>query len=452
MKSLVKLTPWILFYTCLFSIFCIVLVGVIAYARGYRFNFQENKIVSTGILAISSNPKAAKIYINKELQGATNSNVTLPYGRYEVSVKKEGYSEWTKTIALKGETVMSLDARLFSKNPTLTPLTNISVSKALLLEDGQKIILISQKGDIETDGIYLFEPTNGTLSLFTPLTILLKKSLLPSDIDLNSLEVYSDSDLKQILAIFSSSEGPLIYLLSLEQENTELLQVTNSKEINIIKKWEEDKTAHTIKVLESLPKKIRSVALRSFVLVSLSPNQKKILYVAKNNDTLPLVIDPPLIGSNQVSEQRNLTKGDIYIYDEKEDKNYRQPGNIEKELLDSEIARIAEIEKTVQKSADTQEASSSSTEKPTYGLVTSQKITNQVKKNILWYPTSDYIVLKELNQISLMQYDGENKQVVYAGPFDQNFFAISSDGNLLVIVDLNPGNNQFGDLYSIGLE
>ena len=74
--------------------FIVILVVVIAYSRGYRFDFKKKLMTSTGILSISSYPNAAKVYINNELKGVTNLNQTLVPGRYHVEVKKDGYTNW----------------------------------------------------------------------------------------------------------------------------------------------------------------------------------------------------------------------------------------------------------------------------------------------------------------------------------------------------------------------
>ncbi|HRN70245.1 MAG TPA: PEGA domain-containing protein, partial [Candidatus Woesebacteria bacterium] len=156
-----NIIPKILFLT----IFIVILVGVIAYARGYRFNFKEGTVTSTGILSVNSFPKPAKVYVNGELQGATDINLTLPFGQYTVEVKKDGYTSWKKTVSLKGEIVMSLDVHLFPKNPSLTPLTNLGIVKAIPVGTTDKIILFSQTGDVEKDGIYLFESSQRTIAI-----------------------------------------------------------------------------------------------------------------------------------------------------------------------------------------------------------------------------------------------------------------------------------------------
>ena len=49
-------------------LFFILLIGLILFARGYRINFSQKNITSTGILVASSYPDGAKIYINNVLK------------------------------------------------------------------------------------------------------------------------------------------------------------------------------------------------------------------------------------------------------------------------------------------------------------------------------------------------------------------------------------------------
>lgn len=406
-------------------IFLFIFIGVIVYARGYRINFSEKSLSSSGILSVNSSPKAAKIYIDGQLRGATDLNLTIPYGRYNIEVKKEGFTDWKKTVSLKGETVMSFDALLFPKNPSLTPLTSLGIVKAVPLGNTDKILLISESGNVEKDGVYLFESGNKPLIIFPPLKLLMLKSIFPEDINFQSASFEFDTNYQQGIVTFEKESGSISYLISLNENNLEIIDISPTKE-NIVKAWNIEKNKEMLKVAETLPKVLRPFVLDSFELISLSPDEKRLMYRAKNSVYLPLVLDPPIIGANQSPESRDIEAGGIYIYDKKEDKNFKLP--IDFTFSEPTAPSPSPIPQ-----------------------VSNDKLTRKVQESILWYPTSDYVAIKEKNQIVLVQYDGENKQTVYAGPFDSSFFAISPDWNLMVLINLNPQNNKYGDLYSVGI-
>lgn len=442
MKVVIDTTKNIIPKIILLFIFFIILVGVIAYARGYRFNLEDG-VTSTGILSVNSSPKPAKVYVNGELKGATDINLTLPFGQYTVEVKKDGYTSWEKTVSLKGEIVMSLDSKLFPKNPSLTPLTNLGIVKAIPVGTTDKIILFSQTGDIEKDGIYLFEAAQRTIAIFPPLKPLLLKTLLPESINLATASIDYSANYREAILTFEEDENEVSYLISLENETTELFDITSSKN-NVLAAWNAEKNEEMMKVIETLPKELITIATDTFQIIAVSPNEKRIMYRAKTNSSLPLVLDPPLIGANQTQEERNLVAGGIYIYDKKEDKNYRIPVEIS---VDEE--EIIDIEETNIEITDTDATTSAKSQLPQLWY---PQVVSEILEYIQWYPTSDYIVVKESDHISVMQYDGDNKETVYAGPFENDFFMIAPDWNLLVVINLNPQVNSVGDLYSVGIK
>jgi hypothetical protein len=152
----------------IFAVFVGIFFLIVAYARGYRLDFTKQTVSSTGIIAVTSNPKAAKIFINGELAGATDTSLTMPPGRYTIEVKKDGYMPWKRELTLKGELVMAADALLFPLNPSLTPLTNLGVGKIIPIDQTGKLLLFSETGNEEKDGIYVFDQNKKPFSLFPP--------------------------------------------------------------------------------------------------------------------------------------------------------------------------------------------------------------------------------------------------------------------------------------------
>jgi len=377
-------------------IFSILLIAVISYARGYRFNPQNNRVTPTGILAVISWPKAASIYINGQLKGVTDTNLTLVPGKYTVEVKKEGYTSWQKTLILKGELVESAEAVLFPVNPSLSPLTNIGVTRAVAVENTDRVLIFSQNDKPEKDGVYLYDANKKPISFLPPLKLLVLKTKLAGDVDFSKATVSFSPDLKQTIVDFTA----VAYLLSLDENNDQPLDVTNSKEA-LFEAWNEEKQKEIQTLLGTYPKDIAQIATDSFQIISFSPDKLRFLYRAQKKMSLPVAIKPPLIGTNQTPEKRDLFKNQYYVYDKKEDKNY--------------------------------------------------PITVNPDQTIIWFPDSRHLVINEAKQISIKDYDDTNKQTVYSGPFDADFLAMTSDDKLLVLINLNPKNNRLPDIYAVGI-
>jgi hypothetical protein len=467
--------------------FLIILVGFIAFARGYRISLQDNKsmITSTGILTVGSAPKPAKVYINDELEGVTDINLTLPHDVYDVKVQKEGYTTWEKKVRLKGEIVQSFEAILFPKNPSLSPLTNLGIIKALPLGNSNRVLMFVDKQKdsteeaeltpqptieneteennidnneetIETEdknGIYLFEEKNQPISILPPLnTVLLKQNLPNEDIELSKTRVIFSPDYSEAIFIFVVKDTNVekitnpadllnneeieihTYLLSLKEENTEPLEITGSEE-PILSAWKKDKQEEIAKVIETFPKKIRKVASNSFEIISFSPDETKVLYQAKKEIQLPLAIDPPVIGSNPTEQDRKLKMNNLYVYDKKEDKNFTIPFD-EKKIPPVK----AEVAKDLSENKDAENLEIDL-------LIKQLKVSNYIQ----WYPSSRHLVYNEEDKITIIEYDGLNKETVYSGPYETEFFGTSSDWKLFILANLNPQNNKYADLYEVGI-
>ncbi len=410
-----------LIYRLLFVFVFIISLGfVIAYARGYRIDLNKKTFSSTGILAVSSNPKAAKVLVNGDLKGVTDLNIGFPPGPYNVEIKKDGYTSWSKKIILKGELVISLDALLFPLNPSLSPLTNLGIVKAIALDQTDKILLFTDNNDSVKDGIYLFDAGKKPLSLFAPLKLLILKKNFRQRFNFASVTTYLSPDFKQVIIEFPLEKtNSLAYLLSLEEENTNVFDITTSKN-TLLEAWNKEKETNNAKILEIFPKEVAKIATDSFHIISFSPNETKLFYQSKKPIHLPFGINPPLIATNQTSEVRDLKKDHYYIYDSKEDKNF-EIENIGNWFIpkNSEGIYLGKLE---------------------------------IGNFVQWYPDSKHLVLNNNKKISVIDYDGNNKQSIYSGPFDESFFAVTGDGSLITLLNLNPETNKFPDLYAVGIK
>ncbi|MCX6730586.1 MAG: PEGA domain-containing protein [Candidatus Roizmanbacteria bacterium] len=389
--------------------FTIILIATIAYARGYRLDVQKGTMTSTGIIAVSSNPQTAQVYVNGVLKGVTDLHLTLPFGKYSIEVKKEGYTSWKHDVVLKGELVVTADATLFPLNASLTPLSTIGISQVVSIDNTDKTLLFVENGDIEKDGIYVFDQAKRTFSLFPPLKLLVSKKLFPEDIHLKGVSVIFSPDFKQGITVFKRGEDTISYLISLEDESTQLYEITSSQP-SLEKVWNEERDLETARLLEIYPKQFAKIASDSFHIISLAPDKSKILYSAKQQITLPYVIEPRLVAANQTPEERSIKLDELYVYDRKEDRNYH--------------ISLAEA---------------------------SQKMHDAGDVVLNWFPDSRHLVEHEGDKISIVEYDNTSKQIVYSGPHEGSFFDVTSDGKLLILANFNPQFNKTPDIYAVGI-
>lgn len=79
---------------------------VIMYAQGYKYSFSENRFLRTGAISLKVNINA-RVFLNDQLEGGTSffgnslSIDRLLPGKYRLSLQKDGYSTWFKTITVE---------------------------------------------------------------------------------------------------------------------------------------------------------------------------------------------------------------------------------------------------------------------------------------------------------------------------------------------------------------
>ncbi len=389
-----------LIYRLIISIaFIAILLTVIIYARGYRLNFLHKSIVPTGILVASSNPDGGKIYINGELNGATNSNISLPPGVYNVEIKKDGFADWKKKLTIKGELVVKADALLIPTNPSLLPITSLGIDSAFASPTLDRIIIFAKNQNLETGGILLLETGRGPLSISNPLKLLISSNALPVNFSFKDPKVIFSPDGEEILVSSVNNKNEQSYLINLNTQKQAPFEVSQSK-TTIQSAWTTQERQNTLKRLIAFKKPFPKFAQDNIEIIAFSPDETKILYTAKKKAELPIIITPRLLSTNQTEEKRAIEVGQTYVYDAEEDKNFK-------------------IDMT-----DT----------------------------ILWYHDSSHLIIKERDKISIADYDGTNKRVLYSGPFEKNFVASSRDSKVLILSNLNPQSNSLPDVYAVSIK
>ena len=101
-------------------------LSVLFFAEGYRLNLTNMKVVKTGVLYLSTDPKGATIYLNdKKLDEKTPSAQNLQAGNFYASVEMPGYKTWSATFKINSGLVTQFDQIvLFKDNPEISNLSD----------------------------------------------------------------------------------------------------------------------------------------------------------------------------------------------------------------------------------------------------------------------------------------------------------------------------------------
>ncbi len=382
-------------------------VLVVMFGKGYRFGFGGNGPIlsGTGLLVTTSSPDGAQVFVNGHLTTATDNTINLAPGEYDIKIFKDGYFPWQKKITIKKEVVSKADALLFPKAPKLESITNIGILNPVLDPSKTKIAYLVASQSAVKNGIYILDMTSRPI-----LTLQSASSQIVND----TTDIFSSSallwspDSKELLATIGKSLNTT-YFLETSTLNQNPKDVTETR-LSVDASWEKLKKDKEKALMDSLPKKLKKVVSEEFKILEWSSDETKILYEASQSAEIPLIINPPLIGTDSTPEIRNLKKGEVYVYDIKEDRNYK--------ILDS-----------------VPEKSEAFSPLP-----------------IMWYPDSKHLVFINDSKITMMEYDGGNLTTVYAGPFVNGFVFPWPDATKLVILTTLGNLNITPNLYTIGLK
>jgi hypothetical protein len=400
-----------IFYVVTIVFLIIATTAVILYGRGYNFFFGNGKleISGTGLLAATSEPDGAGIFINDHLTSATNNTINLAPGEYVVRISKSGYSTWEKKIKIEKEVVSSVYALLIPTAPKLENITQAGVSNPVLDPTRTRIAYtVSSSVDIHKNGIYILD-----MGLRPILTLQSSSSQIADDtIDNFSKAILAWSpDAKEVVATISAGLNTnTTYLLKTTFNETPKDITATLETVN--QAWQEQKDIQDKSQLLGYKTNLQNLIRENFNILSWSEDETKILYAASRSASLPLIINPRLIGTDSTPEVREIKHGAVYVYDIKEDRNYK--------IFDS----------TPQNN--------------------SQDFINSFPLN--WFTDSKHLIVVADKKIDLMDYDGQNRTTIYAGPFVDDYAFSWPDGSKILILTNLGNSNSPPNLYTIGLK
>jgi hypothetical protein len=390
-------------------------------ASGYRLDLTNRSLRPTGLLVINSLPNQATIMLNgKQVKGKTNTTLSLTPNEYQLEIKKDGFTSWSKKLLIEKELMVKTDAYLFPTYPDLKALTFTGAANPVMSPDGKKVVF-AVDSENENDGLWILDLGERPLGLSRDPRQIIQSA--PRGRDFAKAESQWSPDSKQILitlvktpatAKIKAVEENFLLNAAVLNPNTQLIDITDQKE-SLLKEWQQEFEILQKDKLSQLPEELTSLLENAVSNITFSPDETKILYTATASASITKEIIPPLPGASTQPEQRDLEPGKIYIYDFKEDRNF---------ALD-----LPEETKII-------------------GNWQIKEKNNNPK--ITWFPTSKHLFLIQKDKISIMEYDNTNHLDLYSGPFEDSFaFTFPSGNRLLILTSLSKDAPP--NLYSITL-
>jgi len=204
-----------------------------------------------------------------------------------------------------------------------------------------------------------------------------------TDGDLTGASYVFSPDGRQIMVTLSNS----IFLLdtgSFTPQNQRVNLASNASKTLAAWKIEEDTKNQNL--IKNLPPDVNDILSRKTSDFTFSPDSDMILYTASSSATLPEGLAAPLPGASTQKQERDIQIGRTYVYDIKEDRNF---------------------------------------------LITDQPVT------VRWMSGSGHLLLAQVGQVAVMDYDGTNRQIIYSGSyFAPNAFPFTNTTKILILTNL----------------
>lgn len=74
---------------------------LVYYAYGFNVN-REGNLVQKGLVFVSSQPSGAQLLVDDKQTSTTNAKLNLPAGKYDLTLKRNGYRDWNRNITVDG--------------------------------------------------------------------------------------------------------------------------------------------------------------------------------------------------------------------------------------------------------------------------------------------------------------------------------------------------------------
>ncbi|NMB56624.1 PEGA domain-containing protein [Candidatus Beckwithbacteria bacterium] len=449
----------------LFAFFFISLGTFIAirWAKGYRFNLKDQNIEGTGLLVANSQPQGASVYVDGQLKTATDDTLHLTPKDYQIRLEKDGYYSWQKIIKIENELVSQTNARLWPAVPNLSAITVNSASNPFPSPNGQKIAYRVASESAEKNGLWIVNLSGNFLGMSSSSLQIIRDS---NNLKFSEAQIFWNPNSNEILAYFNGSSA---YLLNASKENKieDLINVSFQLD-NLVNDWLKQVQLDQQKKMAKLPEPMYQITTTSATMIYFSPNEEKILYVATNSATIPPNLIPPLPASSTQKEDREITAGNIYVYDLKEDKNFLiidkalEKTDLAKDMNNYSLPYLNEENLKAQISPSPIENIDNLKQTPILPNknILQQLIVLQAQYSpvythnlIQWFPNSQHLIMTEKDAISLIEYEATNKTNIYSGNFKDNFAYPWPNGDKIIILTSLSTNPEIkANLYGIGLQ
>lgn len=300
-----------------------ILVGMVSIllllkAYGYTYNFRTGDISQNGLLFVSAHPRPATLYLNNELKGTTDKRLVLEEGVYNISLQREGYHNWERSVVLKGgvierfqypflfpSEIESNDLELFSSRPDF----------ATQSPDRQWLI-VRLPGTIDT-----FEVLNLAEERPTPSRFELPEGVLTQTGTTHKLELVEWSTNNRHFVIHHTFSGGNEYILIDREQPTQSRNISEAIEVPFSSLRLRDKKFDSYYLYANADKSLKSydlaseqvTAAASNVLAFRSHGDDELLYVTDGGRAEDKMVSLRMVDNGETFMIHEVPRSESYL-------------------------------------------------------------------------------------------------------------------------------------------
>jgi hypothetical protein len=169
-----ELTKLIMIYTIMTLAVVVIVTFIVFFVLGFRFDKDKGYLEQYALLQFSSTPSGATVTIDGTLINSKTPNKnSISAGKHEITMQREGYETWHKTIEAKAGVLTWLNyALLVPKKLPVEPVVNYkSIYRTLASPEGRSL-LVEESSDVPTFSLIdLSSDTIKTTQLTIPANV-----------------------------------------------------------------------------------------------------------------------------------------------------------------------------------------------------------------------------------------------------------------------------------------
>lgn len=170
-RKIIKLAA---IYAIMVVAVAVIVTSIVFFILGYRFDIDNGQIEKYALLQFNSVPSSASVKVDGVLMSSKTPNkISLPAGKHEIIMQRDGYEEWRKSVDVMAGTMTWLNyAMLVPKNITVEPVFSYaSLSSSLASPKGADILIQENSNQAIFDLIDISSDTAKLTKLTMPATI-----------------------------------------------------------------------------------------------------------------------------------------------------------------------------------------------------------------------------------------------------------------------------------------